>query len=259
MVALTACTTSGESSPLTNAPDITTGQVVTVSDGDTIDVETVDGQVTVRLAAVNAPELGECFHDEALDHLAQALEGATVRLESLGPDQFERTLAHVFVDDRHANLEMVSAGFALAITPMADDPHGPALLTAEEQAFSSGSGLWAGGACGGDDATADLSIEPGRSVPNPEGPDHEAIEDESIVIVNQSDVATDLAGWVLRDESSRHRHTFPEGATIGPGESWRVTSADPGWSPGGEPVWNNDGDLALLLDPAGNVVSRWRY
>ena len=38
-----------------------------------------------------------------------------------------------------------------------------------------------------------------------------------------------------------------------------VTSADPGWDPGGGPVWNNSGDMALLLDRHGRVVARWRY
>lgn len=259
MATLAACTATGQSAPLTIVPDAETGRVIHVNDGDTIDVEIGEGQVTVRLAAINAPELGECFHEEALDHLAQNLEGRTVRLESLGADQFERNLAHVFIDDRHVNLEMVSTGLALASTPEADDPYGPALLAAEEQAYSSGTGLWARGACGNEQAEPGLAIEPARSVPDPEGPDQEVIGSESIVIVNQLDFETELTGWVLRDESSRHRHTFPEDATIAPGQSWRVTSADPGWAPGGEPVWNNDGDMALLLDPAGNVVSRWRY
>jgi hypothetical protein len=38
-----------------------------------------------------------------------------------------------------------------------------------------------------------------------------------------------------------------------------VTSDNPGWEPGGTPVWNNDGDMALLLTTGGAVASRQRY
>jgi hypothetical protein len=38
-----------------------------------------------------------------------------------------------------------------------------------------------------------------------------------------------------------------------------ISSADLAWDPGGSPVWNNDGDMALLLDRDGRVVDRWRY
>jgi hypothetical protein len=38
-----------------------------------------------------------------------------------------------------------------------------------------------------------------------------------------------------------------------------VTSIDPCWDPGDSSVWNNGGDMTLLLDASGRVVTRHRY
>lgn len=244
-------------SPPVDPPDGVRGVATWITDGDTIDVETADSVITVRLAATNAPDREECFYEEALDHLIDTLGDADVTLEVLGTDQFDRTLAHVFEGDRHVNLEMVSTGLALASTPE-EDPHGTEILEAEETAYEDGTGLWSPTACGDSDPSA-IEIDAGASVSDPPGPDDEVLDAEYVTIVNLSDDITDLSGWTLRDESSRHRFVFAGQTSIGPGETFRVTSADPGWSPGGGSVWNNDGDLALLQDPEGNIVSRWRY
>ena len=71
--------------------------------------------------------------------------------------------------------------------------------------------------------------------------------------------ATDISGWTVRDESSAHRCRFADGTEAVAGETRRVTSADPCWEPGRSPVWNNGGDLVLLLDENGRVVANARY
>jgi endonuclease YncB( thermonuclease family) len=235
------------------------GQVMSVNDGDTLEVETTEGTLTVRLAAINAPERDECFHDAAREHLVDSLLGASVSLDALGTDQFGRQLAHLFADDRHVNLEMVSTGLALASSADEEDPHRAAILEAEQESSVARVGLWAHDACGIGGATSGVAFAPDRSVVDPDGPDHENLEPEAVVIVNDGGEPVDLTGWVLRDESSRHRYSFRSGTSLEPGASLTVSSADTGWSPGGEAVWNNDGDMALLLDPSGNVVARWRY
>jgi hypothetical protein len=133
------------------------------------------------------------------------------------------------------------------------------MLSSEEDAFESRTGLWAADACGTADGLADVSIDPGQSVPDPPGPDGAGLHDEVMTVVNNGHESVDLTGWTLRDESSRHRFGFPGGTSIEPGDSHEVHSDAVGWDPGGTPVWNNDGDMALLLDPSGTVVSRWRY
>lgn len=177
----------------------------------------------------------------------------------MGVDQFDRTLAHVFSEDRHVNLEMVVMGLALASTPDGSDPYRDTILSAEEQAYTSRTGLWAADACGGSGDLAAIAIDAGASRPDPDGPDEENLRAELIVVDNEGDEDVDLGGWIIRDESTRHRFRFADGITIAPGDSVVVTSDSPGWRPGGSPVWNNGGDMALVQDPYGNIVARWRY
>lgn len=178
-------------------------------------------------------------------------------IEEFGEDQFGRTLAHVFHGDRHINLEMVEMGLSLASTPGADDPHGSAILDAEEGAYNERIGLWSSTACGSEQVP-DVVFEPASSVTDPPGPDDEVLEAETLTIANRTSDDIDLAGWILRDESTRHRFTFGS-LVLEPGDSMSIDSADPGWDPGASSVWNNVGDMALLQLPDGTVVARWRY
>lgn len=230
-----------------------------ISDGDTIEVEGPERQLTVRLVAINTPDQGECFADDALDHLLDTLKNRLVALEVVGEDQFDRTLAHVFEGERHVNLELVAEGLAIASTPDGDDPYKEEILQAEETAYEAGEGLWGATACGSVGPLPSIAFDTGSSVTDPDGPDDADPAGEFVVIRSRSDTAIGMSGWVLRDESTRHRFTFPAGTALAPGETLTVSSADPGWDPGGGPIWNNDGDMALLLDANGTVVARWRY
>jgi hypothetical protein len=64
----------------------------------------------------------------------------------------------------------------------------------------------------------------------------------------------------VRDESASHRFTFPDGFGLAGGATVRIhtgcgpdTATDLHWCISGSAVWNNDGDTAFLVDPAGNV------
>ena len=231
-----------------------TGVVTRVLDGDTLVLET---GLRVRLAGVNAPEADECYSSQAADRL-RALSGADLEIEVVGIDQFDRTLAYVWSQGTLVNLDLVARGLALASTPAEGDPYGRSLVQAEEAAYAQRLGMWSPHACGGGPLPS-LEIDPDHSQPNPDGPDEEVLQDELVVIVNRGGQPVALGGWVLRDESSRHRYRFPTDAELAPGEVFVVSSDLPGWDPGGSPVWNNSGDMALLLDPRGTVVDRWRY
>lgn len=232
--------------------------VTWIYDGDTVEVQTDDGELDVRLLGINAPDDGECFYNEATDYLIETIKTEEVILQVSGTDQFGRTLAHVFLHaDAHLNLQLVEGGLAIATTPDDGDPHRVPFLKAEETAWRDQRGLWAEDACGASGELPDVSI--GDLEPNPSGADDEVLEGEAVTIVNRGSGVVDLTGWVLRDESSRHRFTFPSGSLLAAGEELVVTSADHGWDPGGTPVWNNDGDIAMLLDEHGRVVDRSRY
>ncbi len=234
--------------------------MVWIADGDTIEVDTGDGVIDVRLLGINTPEIGECYGEEPLAYLIEYLKGETVGLEIADKDQFGRTLASVWLVDELINLTLVSEGYAIALTPGVSDPYGSMLLVAEELSFASGSGLWSPEACGGGEV-ADVRFDIDASQFNPPGPDDDALDDEYIVIVNDGSEAIQLKGWTLRDESSLNRLAFDGSVTLASGERLTIASGcstDPGWC-GTTPIWNNDGDMALLLDEAGRVVARARY
>ena len=229
-----------------------------MADGDTIDVQTNQGEITVRLAGINTPDRGECYAEEARDHLIETLEGEAVLLEVFETDQFGRTLAHVFEGDRHVNLELVEMGVAIG-NGLDDDPYGVDLRVAEDSAFHARLGLWDPRSCGTEADLPGAVLQPLSSQIDPAGPDDEYLDEEFVVIFNDGSDPIDLSGWILRDESTRHRYRFANGTTLGSGASIAISSADPNWDPGGSPVWNNDGDMALLQLPDGTVVDRWRY
>jgi micrococcal nuclease len=74
-----------------------------------------------------------------------------------------------------------------------------------------------------------------------------------------------MQGWVLKDESSRHRFFFPDGFILEPQTTVRVRTGcgrdtdQPLYWCNGSAVWNNAGDTAFLLDPSGNITSFYEY
>jgi endonuclease YncB( thermonuclease family) len=229
--------------------------LVRVGDGDTLVLETQRGEVEVRLSGVNAPDRGECGHGEATARLAAMVDDSRLALAVEGTDQFGRALGRLEADDSDVALALVREGHGLAV---ATAPNSYELLAAEGTAHAEGIGMWATDSCGAG-SRPHVTFDPGASVPDPAGRDEEELDAEVIVIVNRGDHAVDLSRWVLRDGSSRHRYRFGSGVMLQPGATIQIDSADPGWSPGGGPVWSNEGDIALLLDPLGGVVARWRY
>lgn len=266
VLALTATACAGDTTVVTPPPgslpdrpaELETGTVTWIVDGDTLEIDASGDTLEVRLIGVNAPEQGECFADAALDYMIESVKGREVGIEEVGVDQFDRVLANIWVDDQLLNLVLVRSGMAIAQTPDPANPTGADMLDAEDVAYLSGEGMWAPTACGD---SPEYSVELDLGQVDPPGPDDEVIDDEYIVVVNRGTGILDLAGWTLRDESSRNRLVFSEGDTIGPGEEITVSSGcttSPGWC-SDTPIWNNDGDMALLLDDEGNVVARARY
>lgn len=254
----TAATTAATAGATTTGTGIT---VLEVYDGDTLLVSLEGAEEEVRLLGINAPERDECFGSEAREALAGRLVAGPLRLDILEErDQFGRLLAYAYAGENLLNLSLVTDGFALAL----QDDHSMTaeFLQADERAFSGGLGLWAADACGSP-SSAPVTLL--RVEYDPAGPDEDDLNGEWVLLGNLSDQDADLTGWVLRDESSQHRYRFPAGAVLAPGQQVAVhtgcgedTPGDAFWCSGG-PVWNNGGDTALILDPAGNVAGRLRY
>jgi len=127
------------------------------------------------------------------------------------------------------------------------------------EAEQAGIGVWGPDACGPSLAGADVAITEVRF--DATGDDNQNLDDEWVRIRNRGEVAVDLGGWVLKDPSATHRYTFPDGFVLEAGADVTVrtgcgadTATDLHWCNLGSAVWNNSGDTAFLLDPAGNVV-----
>lgn len=118
-----------------------------VIDGDTI---TVSGVGVVRLLGVDAPEKSggyrqsEPFGDAATTFMKRLVEGQIVTLEYDGArkDQYNRTLAYVFLPDRRlANLEIIKAGLAETYRRF-EYTRKPAFFAAEREAKDAKRGMW---------------------------------------------------------------------------------------------------------------------
>lgn len=236
--------------------------VVDVVDGDTIEVELGGGRETVRLIGINAPERGECLATDAARRLEDLVAGQEVDLvaDESDRDQYGRLLRYVEVDGADAGAELVRAGFALARRYPPDTDRADEYEALQEDAEDAGAGMWGADACGEGATGAQVAI--GEIRFDADGDDNENLNDEWVRITNDGESTVDLTGWVLKDTSATHRYPFPRGFVLEAGASVTVrtgcgtdTATDLHWCVGGSAVWNNSGDTAFLLDPAGNIVS----
>lgn len=122
-----------------------TGVVTKIVDGDTIHVE-IDGvDYVVRYIGVDSPETGAAFAQNASDLNTKLVEGKTVTLikDVSETDRFDRLLRYVFVDNLFVNYEMVARGFAIAGTWKPDVACDEVFRSAQANAKSNQSGMWA--------------------------------------------------------------------------------------------------------------------
>lgn len=90
-----------------------TGRVVGVIDGDTIDVLTARFKtLRVRLAGVDAPELGQDFGRNAKAALSSLAFSRTATVASSKRDRYGRLVGKVLVDGRDMAFEMLVLGMA---------------------------------------------------------------------------------------------------------------------------------------------------
>lgn len=133
--------------------------VVTIVDGDTLDVSVGDGTERVRLLGVDAPESVarnvpvQCFGAEASAALAGLLPAGTevaISRDVEARDRYGRLLLYLETSDgRPVNEWLVESGFAAAVSYEPNTANAVALAAAERRAIDAGAGLW--GACDGPD------------------------------------------------------------------------------------------------------------
>ncbi len=247
-----------------------TGTVVSVTDGDTVQIDIEGTQHNVRLLGINAPEIEECWGQEAAVKLQELIGGQTVLLTS-GPDEtdsFGRLLRYIYLESEEpvfVNSVMVETGNAVGLQDGSDVA--AAIKTYEARAFQSGYGMWATFACGDREGTSVdrpvIRVE--ELVYDPPGPDADDLAGEYITIANEGYDAVSIGGWTLRDESTSNRFTFDGGVTLDPGGSITVVTGCDGGPAGAlhwcsdQAVWSNGGDTAIIMDTLGNAVVWYTY
>jgi micrococcal nuclease len=126
-----------------------TARVISVVDGDTIDVQFADGRrETVRYIGVNTTERGETCYGEGRDANARLVEGQNVRLvrDISETDRFGRLLRYVYVGSTFVNAQLVVDGWAEAVEYRPDTRFASYFADLERQAQAVNAGCHALGA-----------------------------------------------------------------------------------------------------------------
>jgi micrococcal nuclease len=117
------------------------GQVIAISDGDTLTVLRERTPVKLRLHGIDAPEAGQDFGAQAKAAAAELAFGKTVTVRHLGTDRYHRSVALVVLPDgRLLNHELVRSGFAWWFSTYA--PADATLERLEAEARQAKRGLW---------------------------------------------------------------------------------------------------------------------
>lgn len=129
------------------APEIITGRVIRVHDGDTFNIRDAEGrELKVRLFGIDAPEIGQAHGRESGDYLRRLINGKDVRIESQGFDQYDRLLGLIqWGDGRSLNYEMVAAGQAWVYEYYCGLEVCALLRQGQKDAKRGGVGLWGDG------------------------------------------------------------------------------------------------------------------
>jgi endonuclease YncB( thermonuclease family) len=117
-----------------------TGEIVSITDGDTAKILVGKEQVTIRLEGIDAPESNQSFGKKSKEALAALIFGKTVEVKKTGEDRYGRSLGFIFVEDIDVNAQMIEDGWAWHFKKYNDEQR---LAELEEEAKAEKRGLWA--------------------------------------------------------------------------------------------------------------------
>src|SRR5678815_5935362 len=119
-----------------------TGPVISVLDGDTIEVLHNQHPERIRLSGIDCPEKGQAFGTRAKQAASALVFGRDVILQTHSQDKYNRTLADVFLrDGTNVNRTLVKDGWCWWYRKYA--PGNVILEELERRARGAGLGLWA--------------------------------------------------------------------------------------------------------------------
>jgi len=119
------------------------GPVVSVLDGDTIEVLHNTLAERIRLSGIDCPEKGQAFGKRAKQAASELVLGGEVTLQTHGHDKYKRTLADVLLlDGTNVNHTLAEEGWCWWYRKYA--PGDTVLEGLENEAREGRKGLWAG-------------------------------------------------------------------------------------------------------------------
>jgi micrococcal nuclease len=128
-------------SPGEPPPQTVSWFVVGVHDGDTLRaIDSDKAEHRVRLAGIDAPELGQAFGRAARERLAELTLRQPVAVRVVGRDRYGRDLATLEAGGQVVNRQLVAEGLAWHYARFSDDAE---LAAAEAEARKARRGLWA--------------------------------------------------------------------------------------------------------------------
>jgi len=118
------------------------GLVVSVLDGDTLEVLHNNRPERIRLSGIDCPEKGQAYGTRAKQAASELVLGGEVTLQTYGHDKYGRTLADVLLlDGTHVNHMLVKDGWCWWSWKYA--PWDTLLEGLEKEAREARTGLWA--------------------------------------------------------------------------------------------------------------------
>ena len=116
------------------------GQVVRISDGDTLTLLIDRKQIKVRLTEIDAPEMKQAFGSRSRQSLGELCGRHAATVRTSGRDRYGRVLGRVECGGVDANAEQVRRGMAWVYDRYVTDR---SLYALQDEARAAHAGLWA--------------------------------------------------------------------------------------------------------------------
>lgn len=100
--------------------DVCQSVAVAITDGDTIKAYCQGKKVSIRLAAIDAPEKKQAYGKAAKDYLAALVQDKPLTIDIVDEDHYGRLVGNIFIDKVYINLQMVQSGYAWVYTDYQD-------------------------------------------------------------------------------------------------------------------------------------------
>ena len=143
---LLLCLTDGALARAAQTVQAFQGQVVGITDGDTVTVLDSQGsRRKIRLAGIDAPERHQAFGSRSKQSLSALIFGRTVAVEWTNYDRYQRVLGKIVLGGKDINLEQIRSGMAWWYEKYAhEQSREDQILYREAQITAKGSqsGLW---------------------------------------------------------------------------------------------------------------------